>query len=74
MTIRKSLRTLRNLSFLIALLINTEIWYPIKDDDFKELIELDNALLRRIFDAPSSTPKHLLHLELGTIPTLNVIK
>ena len=64
----------RNLVFVNSVLINAEVWYPIKDDDIEELEIMDRKLLRKILDVPDGTPNELLYLETGCIPLKDIIK
>ena len=38
--------------------------------NIQDLEKLDNILLKRILELPSSKPSAFLHLELGTIPII----
>ena len=64
----------RNLQFINSVLVNSEVWYPLKEDDLDELEAVDKLIMRRILDAPSSTNSALLYLELGCIPLKHIIK
>ena len=61
-------KMLRETIFLNSILLNSEAWYDIKRSEIEELEKIDNILLKKIFELPSSTPSAFLHLELGTIP------
>lgn len=65
---------LRNLLFVNSVLVNSEIWFPIKESDFKALEAADKLLLRRILEAPASCPTSLLYLDLGCTPIIHIIK
>ena len=65
---------LRNTHFINKVLVNSEIWYPIKEDDLKNLEKLDESLLRQILHVPALTPIELLYLELGLIPLSDLVK
>lgn len=43
---------LRNLLFINSVLVNSEVWFPLKERELKELESTDRLLLRRILDAP----------------------
>ena len=54
--------------FLNSILLNSEVWYNLTTKDIQELESVDTELLRRILEAPVSTPTCMLFLELGCIP------
>ena len=60
--------------FLNGILTNSEVWHGIKDDDLVKLEQVDECLLRGIFEAPSKTPKEALYLESGVQPIRFIIK
>ena len=47
---------LRESLFLNSILTNAEVWYGVTSSDLKYLADLDKSLLRKIFNAPFSTP------------------
>ena len=59
---------LRNSLFISSLLCNSEAWYNITDEEMGKLEQADEALLRRILECPSSTPKEMMYLELNCLP------
>ena len=61
-------KMLRETIFLNSILLNSEAWYDVKKNEIEELEKIDNILLKKILELPSSTPSAFLHLELGTIP------
>ena len=61
-------RILRETIFLNSILLNSEAWYSMDKKNIQDLEKLDNILLKRILELPSSTPSAFLHLELGTTP------
>ena len=65
---------LRNLLFVNAVLINSEVWYPFNKSDIEELEIMDRRLMRKILETPDGTPNELLYLELGCIPLEEIIK
>ena len=65
---------LRDALFLGSVLNNVEIMYNLTEKELSEFDALDLLLLRRILNAPSSTPKEAFYLELGLIPASTQIK
>ena len=59
--------------FLNSILLNSEVWYNLTTKDIQELESVDTELLRRILEAPVSTPTCMLFLELGCIPLKYVV-
>ena len=57
-----------------GILTNSEAWYGLKDDDVKHLEQIDETLVRKIFEMPKSTPKCMLYLETGCTPIRFIIK
>ena len=66
-------KMLRESLFLSCVLLNSEAWYSIDKKSIEELEKVDNILLKKMFEIPSSTPAAFLHLELGTLPIRFVI-
>ena len=64
---------LRNSLLISSLLTNAEAWYNLTVADMKELESVDENLLRKILECPSSTPKEMLYLELGVLPIRYII-
>ena len=60
--------------FLSVILLNAETWINLTDNNIEELEKNDRILLKRIFEAPSTTPTKLLYLESGCIPIKFMIK
>ena len=65
---------LRMSLLLSSILLNSESWYNMTENDLKQLESVDNMLHRRILESPLSTPISILHLELGTLPIRYLIK
>ena len=65
---------LRETVFLSKLLLNSETWVNLTKADIEELESADRLLLRRFLDAPVSSPKSSLYLELGLVPVKFKIK
>ena len=54
---------LRQTIFLSTLLLNAETWVNLTENDINELEKIDKVLIKRIFEAPSTTPIKSLYLE-----------
>ena len=65
---------LRNSLFLSSVLNNVEVMYNFTNTDAEEFDKLDLILLRKIMNAPVSTPKEAFYLELGVLPPSAHIK
>ena len=65
---------LRNAIFLSSIIFNSEAWYNMTNNDIDMLESVDEQLLRRILDAPVTTAKEMLYLELGVIPIRHIIR
>ena len=65
---------LRHSLFLSSILLNYEFWYGLTLTDIEQLEVVDQFLLKRILEAPSSTPKVSLYLEMGCLPIRFIIK
>ena len=65
---------LRNSLLVSSMLCNSEAWYNITNTELNLLETIDLRLLRKILNAPKSTPKEMLYLELGCIPFRNIIQ
>ena len=59
---------LRSSLFLNGILTNSEVWYGSRLEDIKHLEQIDEILLRKVLETPSSTPKCMLYLETGCKP------
>ena len=64
---------LRNSLLINGILTNAEAWYDIKKADLETLEKVDESLLRQVLEAPCSTPKEMLHLEMGLLPIRFII-
>ena len=58
----------RNSLLLSTLLTNNESWYSLTPKNVSDLEQVDEALLRKIMEAPAKTPVEALYLELGATP------
>ena len=59
---------LRESLFLSSLLVNSEAWYGVNEEEKRELEKQDEKLLRKILECPSNSPKCMLYLETGCKP------
>ena len=66
--------SLRNAMLLNGILTNSEAWYGLTVQDISNLEQVDEMLLRKILEAPFSTPKCMLYLETGVKPIRYTIK
>ena len=65
---------LRKSLLLNIILTNSEAWYGLKDVEVIHLEQIDETLLRKILEAPKSTPKCMLYLETGCTPIRFIIR
>ena len=65
---------LRHSLFLSSILLNSEAWYNVSQADIEQLEMVDQSLIRRILEAPCSTPIASLYLEMGCLPIRFIIK
>ena len=63
----------RTTHLISSILFNSEVWYGLRKVDLEELESVDQALLRKILEAPASTPIPMLYLELGVTPFRYII-
>ena len=63
----------RNTYLISSLLTNAEAWFNVIQTDVTLLESVDESLLRRILEAPISTPIEMLYLELGVVPIRFII-
>ena len=59
---------LRGSLLLNSILTNSEVWYHLKEEELRILEKCDENLLRKIFEAPCTTPIPMLYLESGCKP------
>ena len=59
---------LRNSLFINSILVNSEAWYGLTDEEIVELEKEEENLLRKFLECPSKTPKCMLYLETGCKP------
>ena len=65
---------LRNSLLVSSLLCNSEAWYNVSKVELDYLESVDLMLLRKLLQAPKSTPKEMLHMELGCLPLREIIR
>ena len=65
---------LRNSLLINSLLTNSEAWHNLTEKDLRSLEQVDENLLCKILETPISTPREVLHLELGVMPICFIIK
>ena len=64
---------LRGSLLLNSILTNSEAWYHLKEEELRILEKCDENLLRKIFEAPCTTPIPMLYLESGCKPDIFTI-
>ena len=57
-----------------SVLCNSEAWYNITNAELELLESVDMMLLKGVLKTPKSTPKEMLHLELGLTPFREIIR
>ena len=65
---------LRNTLLVSSMLCNSEAWWNVSKAELDLLETVDVKFLRSILQAPRSTPKEMLYLELGCIPFRELIR
>ena len=62
-------------SLLVSSIIhNSEAWHNVTNREMDLLETVDLQFLRRLFNAPRSTPKEMLYLETGCVPVREIIR
>ena len=56
-----------------GILPNSEAWYGLKASELEVLESVDELLMRRILEVPSTCPKEMLYLELGCLPIKYIV-
>ena len=67
-------KILRDSLFINSILLNSEVWYNLSKSNIEDLEKLDNILLKKICEIPTTAPSAFLHLELGTVPIRFILK
>ena len=65
---------LRDSLLLNGILTNSEAWYHIREEELRILEKCDESLLRKIYEAPITTPIPFLYLESGCKPIRFIIQ
>ena len=65
---------LRSTLVMSSMLLNSEAWVNLLEQNISDLEATDRILLRRVLNAPLSTGIPALYLELGCIPVRFIIK
>jgi hypothetical protein len=65
---------LRNTLLVSSMLCNSEAWVNLTNAELELLETVDVMLLRNILNAPVSTPKEMLFLELGVQPFREILR
>ena len=64
---------LRETLLISSMLYNSEAWYNVSKKELDLLETVDLLFLRKLLNAPKSTPKEMFFLELGCIPLREII-
>ena len=64
---------LRESLLINSILTNAEAWYGVTKSHIELLESVDELLLRRILEVPSTCPKEMLYLEMGCLPIKFII-
>ena len=59
---------LRQALFINSVLTNSESWYGLKETEIEQLEQVDEMLLRKLFEVGQGCPKEMLFLETGSWP------
>ena len=59
---------LRQTMFCSTILLNSEAWVNLSEKNVEDHEKMDHILMKRIFEAPVTTPIKLLYLESGCYP------
>ena len=65
---------LRESLLISSMIFNSEAWYNVTKPELELLESVDLQFLRRILNAPKSTPKEMLFLETGCVPFREIIR
>ena len=59
---------MRNAILISTILSCSEIWYNIQEVEYRNLKQIDETLLKKIFNCSSQIPHEVLYLEMGLMP------
>ena len=65
-------KILRNSLLVSSVLFNA--WYNLTSSELDLLETIDLSLLRKLLDAPRTTPKEMLFLEIGVVPLREIVR
>ena len=65
---------LRQTMLISVILLNSETWLRLTQPEIKELESVDEIFMRKILEAPCSSPNSSLYLELGLVKIKYIIK
>ena len=65
---------LRDSLLVSSVLCNSEAWYNVTNAELDLLETVDLLFMRKLFNAPKTTPKEMFYLELGVLPFRDIIR
>ena len=65
---------LRESLLVSSMIYNSEAWYNVTNREMDLLETVDLQFLRKVLNAPRSTPKEMLYLETGCVPFREIIR
>ena len=65
---------MRNGMLLNGILTNSEVWIGLSEQNYRDLEQVDEYLLRSILKSPCNGPTESLYLETGAVPIRYIIK
>ena len=65
---------LRDTILVSKMMSSAEIWYGLTNNQIRQLEQIDEMYLLKIFGAPKSTPRLSIYIECGKLPLQYVIK
>ena len=64
---------MRNAYLISSMLSCSETWYNVTENDLRKLEQVDESLMRKIFNCSSQVTSEILSLELGLLPVRYII-